>query len=962
LEASLEGAGWEKFLHPVFILPTIEADSVVLSPAYNVFTLALIRNKKRRIIDDACTAIIECGLPAEPVFERHRANVENMNYSEHIRALREVTQVSSFLKEQRSEINRLSYDNDFGRPLLEKNSLLVDTTINHLFEIICDRLHQVPAPLGLAIIATGGYGRRELAPHSDVDLTFVTAREEDEPLNALIKEMFQIVMDVFLYGANMKVGYAFRPLSELVQLDHQTQTALLDARFICGDEDVYLQFQKAFRSQLLVADFLFQKQAERALIREKHGGTTVFNVEPEIKEGPGGLRDGQVIRWFGQAYYNAEIEQSLTALTEHNILPLADNEAFCFSYEFMLKVRNVLHCIGQVRDILTTEKQEIVANYLGFDDIGVQPGVERFMDSYYRHAETIGRLSSQVGKRCLDSRLDLGVGGLASIGRKIAIVDVTDAAKDPALPLHGCELAQAYNLGYDDSYEQYIQEFVSTKPSPPTSDLCGRVFTRILSAPKGVSKALQTLADQHVLAWLIPEFADVRYLIPYDAAHDYTVGEHCLRVAQFLETLRETTDSKYQDFRRVWADIASADVLILSGLTHDVGKDNQTGGGHSERGAELAAVVGQRLGWSTERTEKLVFLVRHHLLMAEVSRLRDVRLDETIREFTRICTDLETLNMLYLLTCADTQEVGSGVWTEMKGRFLAELHSRAAAALMASSEMGGSGDMSFSYVPDLAKQRERIRRQLAHHNLPLDLVHEHTSRMSAQYLLNTPLDEIYLHMAMIDRLRQTGQPTVDLKTEFGSDYTEATIIAYDDTKPGLFAKIAGVLYALDLNLYASQVFTRGSSVRIALDTLWIDFRGKPLSSNKKAEVQETLRLVLTSQLSLTELFEKRKKTPKIQIIHGARIDAVSSDRYSMLEIRAPDEPGVVYRLSQAISNLGWNIHSARVSVWGSRVRATFYITDVDGNKIDVEQLPYVYEALPREEYRSRRSVLGAAKR
>jgi [protein-PII] uridylyltransferase len=272
--------------------------------------------------------------------------------------------------------------------------------------------------------------------------------------------------------------------------------------------------------------------------------------------------------------------------------------------------------------------------------------------------------------------------------------------------------------------------------------------------------------------------------------------------------------------------------------------------------------------------------------------------------------------------------------------------------------MGGTGDAAFSYVPNLQKQRERIRKQLAHHNLPIDLVHEHTNRMSAQYLLNTPLEEIYLHMAMIDRLRQTGQPTVDLKTEFGSDFTEATIVAYDDTRPGLFAKIAGVLYALDLNLHAVQVFTRGSSVRIALDTLWIDYRGKPLSANKKAEVQETLRLVLTSSMSLTDLFEKRKKTPKIQIIHGAKIDADASDRYSMLEIRAPDEPGVVYRLSQAISRMGWNIHSARLSVWGSRVRATFYITDMDGNKISAAQLPLVYEVLPREEYRSRRSVLG----
>jgi [protein-PII] uridylyltransferase len=881
-----------------------------------------------------------------------------MNFTEQLATLQEMAEISTFLKEQRAEINRLTFDNDFGRDLLSRNVALVDNTIDRLYQIVCERLKWENPPTGLAIIATGGYGRQELSPQSDVDLTFVTAREEDEPLNALIKAMFQAVMDAFLYGANIKVGYAFRPLSELGQLDHQTQTALLDARLICGDIEVFEKFKVTFRNQLLVADFLFQKEAERTAIRSKHGCDTVFNVEPNVKEGAGGLRDAQTVRWFGQVLFNADTESSLEKLVEAGFLSHRDQDALRISYDLLLRARNVLHAIGQVRDVLTTEKQEIIAQHLGFVDFGTRPGVERFMESYYKTAESISRISNLVVMRCLDSRLDLGVGGLASINRQIAIVDADQAEKDSTLPLHACELAQAYGLGFGDSYIIFLQQYLEATPVPSNFELCGRVFSRILSAPNGVAKALQNLADQHVLSWLIPEFGAVRYLIPYDAAHDYTVGEHCLRVAQFLETLRETTEAKYQDYRRVWSDVSSPDVLLLAGLVHDLGKDVQFAGGHSEHGADLAATLGRRLGWSAERTDKLVFLVRHHLLMAETSRLRDIRLDETIRDFTRICTDLELLHMLYLLTCADTQEVGVGVWTEMKARFLAELYSRAVAALVAANEMGGVGAAAFDYVPDLAKHRERIRKQLAHHNLPLDLVHEHTNRMSAQYLLNTPLEEIYLHMAMIDRLRQTGQPTVDLKTEFGSDYTEATVVAYDDTKPGLFAKIAGVLYALDLNLHASQVFTRGSSVRIALDTLWIDYRGKPLSSTKKAEVQETLRAVLTSTISLAELFEKRKKPAKVQIIHGARIDSISSDRYSLLEIRSPDEPGVIYRLSNAISRLGWNIHSARVSVWGSRVRATFYITDIEGAKISEDQLPIVYEALPREEYRSRRALFA----
>jgi [protein-PII] uridylyltransferase len=361
---------------------------------------------------------------------------------------------------------------------------------------------------------------------------------------------------------------------------------------------------------------------------------------------------------------------------------------------------------------------------------------------------------------------------------------------------------------------------------------------------------------------------------------------------------------------------------------------------------------------SAENSDLLVFLVRNHLLMAETSRLRDMRLDETIRDFTQVVDDTHKLHMLFLLTCADTHEVGQGIWTDMKSRFLAELFGRAEAALAAGSGTQDKGAAQF--VPDLAKHRERIRKQLAQQNLPSDAIHEHTARMPAPYLLNTPLEEMYLHMAMINRLRATGTPICDFKTEFGVDYTELTIVAYDESRPGLLAKIFGVLYALDVNQHAAQVFTRESSVRIAIDTLWIDFRGKPLSSAKKAEVQETIRAVLNGAEEMSELCKRRKKPEKEQIIHAAKLDDATSERYSLLEVRAPMEPGVMYRLARALSHLGWNIHSARVSLWGSRVRAAFYITTTDGTKPPPGDLAQLYEVLHIEDAPSKRSTASPA--
>lgn len=864
--------------------------------------------------------------------------------------------IAAFLRENRAALNRCHTKDGLGLSLLSENTELVDAVIRRLYEIAQAKIrvngHTPPA---LAVVATGGYGRCALAPYSDIDVTFIPAREDDELTQAVIKEMFQSVMDVFLYGADMKVGYAYRLFSDLATpLDHQTQTALLDSRLVTGDEALFSRFENEFRQRLLVADFLFQKHAERLAVLAKHGGDNVYLVEPNIKESAGGLRDAHIVEWFGQVLCGVPREQAIGALVEREILRDEHAAAFRASYEFLLVARNALHCLSEeARDMLTTEKQEGVAAALGYTDTIDRPALESFMADYYTHAARLQQVARKAMRRSVDSPLPLGVGGLASIGQKIILVDPGQADQDAALPFHACALAQAYNLGYAETFAEDLGAYLASHCEPAQPDLCGRVFTRILAAPKGVAKTLHDLADLGALNWLIPEFGPLRLLIPYDAAHDYTVGEHSLRVVGFLEELRETDDTRYSEYRRVWSDILSPEILFLAGLLHDIGKQWPKAGSHADIGADAAYQIARRLGWDEDRAAKCSFLVRHHLLMAETSRLRDLRMDETIRDFTRTVNDLDLLNMLYLLTCADTNAVGDGIWSEMKGKFLGELFARAEGFLATSADGEGAAAAA-SYVPDLTKLRERIKRQLAQHNLPQEAIHEHTVRMPAQYLLNTPLEEIYLHMAMINRLRDTGLPMVDFKTEYGSDYTEMTVVCYDDPGPGLLSKIAGVMYALDVNLHATQIFTREASVRIALDALWADFRGRPLSSSKKAEVQDTLRQVLTGKLSLETLFEKRKKPEKEQVIHLARLDDAASDRYSLLEVRAPDEPGVVYRLCRALARLGWNIHSARMSIWGSRVRAAFYITDTTGNKVPAGELARLMSALPREEFNQRR--------
>ncbi len=854
--------------------------------------------------------------------------------------------IAAYLKEWHGRINSADgLEGNIGTNLLAHNTALVDAVLRRLFSLAAERAGPAEREPSLAIIATGGYGRRELAPFSDVDVTFVPALEDDPYLNVLIKDMFQMVMDVFLYGADLKVGYAYRLLGDLARLDHQTQTTLLDARFLCGDQGLFKEFRSQFRAHLLTADFLFQKWAERQAVLAKHGGDQVYGVEPNVKEGAGGLRDIQNAEWMGEVRCHAGLSRLWPALVDAGFVSPDESARIKTARDFLLCARAALHIVsGEARESLTAEKQEAVAALLGYVDTPDAPAVEVFMRDYYTHAAQSRRIARKVMARCLDSDLPLGL-GLVSTRRVLSLSDADAAGRDPALPLHVAELAQAYGLAVSGELEEEIGRYLLAQPAPADLPVAGRVFARLLTAGRNVADALDRLEEEGALAWLIPDFGPLMALIPYDAAHDFTVGAHSLRVVRNLESLK--TDGASPEARRLMGEVAKPETLYLAGLIHDIGKQ-WSHGPHAETGAEAAARLCDRLGWDDERRDKVVFLVRHHLLMSETSRLRDLALDETTREFVRQVPDMDALNMLYLLTQADTAAVGAGVWTDVQGRFLSELYARAEAMLAAPP--ADDGGPPPPYVPDLKRQRERIRKGLAQHNLPTDLVLEHTRNLPAQYLLNTPLEEMYLHIAMIGRLRETFAPSVDFKHDFGTDHTEITICAYDDPRPGLLAKITGVLYAHDVNLHTAQVFTREASVRIAIDTLWADYRGKPLSTGKRAELQESLRRVLLGEVGIGELLQAHRKPLKEQTIYAAKIDENASERFSLLEVSAPDETGVVYRLARAVSALGWNIHAARLSVWGSRARDAFYITGPDGRKVPAGDAERLLSALPTEAF------------
>ena len=434
---------------------------------------------------------------------------------------------------------------------------------------------------------------------------------------------------------------------------------------------------------------------------------------------------------------------------------------------------------------------------------------------------------------------------------------------------------------------------------------------------------LEKMATLGILGWMFPEVAGIMNLISYDPSHDYTVGQHTLYVIKNLDNLRlYDVPEELKEYKQVMAEIPNREQLYLAALLHDAGK-RYPDIPHSEVGETLARKVCKRLYWDDTATENACFLVRHHLLMAEVSRLRDLNLEETIRYFTSIVDDMDRLHMLYILTFADTNAVAPGIWNQVKGKFLHDLLRRSERVL-AGEEADEYSDVA------LNRARRRLMKELSLENLPPDEVAEHVDNMPATYILNVDLSDIALHILYVRKARE-GEPVIDFHDERNSTFTEVTICTQDDPVPGLLAKITGVFHASDLNVHSAQIFTRVSAEeRIAIDSFYVDYRGKQLTSGKRKELATNLRSVLLGTTQLADVLSKRHKHLEVGgLVEKMVIRNDLASRFTVIEITAPDDRSFFYRICGGISSLGWDIHSARVSLFRGRIVASLYVTGAE---------------------------------
>jgi [protein-PII] uridylyltransferase len=808
---------------------------------------------------------------------------------------------------------------------------------------------------GCAVVALGGYGRRELNPGSDIDLMILYPRRLDPYVSVLLHHLLY-----FLWDLGFTVGHSCRSLADaaaMMEADLTTRTSLLEARFLAGSPGVFSALQgrlwKSFQGRR-AQQYIAAKLEEQAGRHAKYGGS-VYLQEPNVKEGPGGLRDFHLALWAARARHRLGDLSGLPAL---GLLSPAQLDDCLLALDFLLWVRSELHYLeGGKNDVLSLPVQVLVASSLGFGDEGGSYGVERFMRQYYLRAGTLHQLAARVVERCA-ARPDTQV---EVVMRKLRARDIGDGFSELHRQLQ--VPAEARPLFQEDPVRLlkifwYRQE-LGLELSPEAREavranldlLDDRVrrsnramgcFLAILQGGRGVAATLRLMHQLGLLIAYVPEFARVSCLVQFDYYHRYTVDEHTFVLLDHLEGLVATEDPRLQEFRRIAAELPRPEILKLAILFHDIGKGE--GHGHTERGVALAETILSRMGLADAEVAAVRFLIAHHLTMAHIAERRDLEDERLIIEFARQVESEERLKMLYLLTYLDINAVGPQVWNEWKASLLWELFIKTHTVLSRGVPEGEAE----------TRRADTLRAALVAELAPefgSEAVRQHLGFMPVRYILATSAAKVARHLQLIEQVRRGELMAVHWAAYPAAGYSEVVVCA--PGAPGRFTSVVGTLTANGINILSAQLFSRADGVMIRAFQV-SDGRGAAMQEESVwRRFQGDLRAVLAGQASARELIKSRRRDllakplPRQGEIHTrVEFDNVVSDRYTVIDIRTQDRLGLLYVIASTLSRLEIDTVLAKITTETDQVMDVFYVTEKDGRKVtDEPRMAAIHEAL-----------------
>ena len=806
-------------------------------------------------------------------------------------------------------------------------------------------------PEHLAVAGTGGYGRGVLAPFSDIDLLFLTATEPSQQTLHVVEYMLY-----FLWDLGVKVGHATRSIEDcLVEgaKDTTIRTALLDARFVAGNATLFGQFHKRFRAACKdagVAEYIAAKQAERA-VRHRRYGESPFVVEPNIKEGKGGLRDLQTLYWIARYVYDTQTMGELAGVGD--VLSPEEAKHGRRAWEFLWTVRFHLHYVaGRAEERLTFDLQPVVGARMGYTQRDRQNGVERFMRHYFLTAREVARLTrilepgilrEALGPPAVAAETDpalLKCGFVLAEG-KLLPMSGRDFDAHPLQMLRILQVARDRNLDLHPlairSLIQNERRAIGLRGDPKAAKLfmdlmCGKEpeHHRASQHPDG-ARWLAIMNETGFLGRYIPDWARIVGQMQFDTYHVFTVDEHTIEAIRVLNTLERGELAEIAPVATSLVDhVQSRRALYLAMLLHDIAKGR--GGDHSQLGAEIALKVGPELGLSAEETETVSWLVLHHLLLSGVAFKRDIDDPKTILDVADTVQSPERLRLLLILTVADMRAVSAKVWNGWKATLLRDLYARVAEVL--------AGGLSTT-ERDVRVERARHAAAAMLADWPKEEIERFSALGYPGYWLSFDPETHARHARLIRDAEARQAPlTVETQPLPARAVTEVTVYCADHA--GLFSKISGALAVAGATIVDARIHTMTNGM--ALDTFWIqDAAGGPFErSDRVARLAALIEQALSGRIRLTAEIRRLSKMllgRRMRAIHvppRVVIDNHASNTHTVLEVNGRDRPGLLHDVTAAISEQGLQIASAHVTTYGVRAVDVFYVKDVFGLKVENE--------------------------
>ncbi len=845
-----------------------------------------------------------------------------------------------------AEVRRRFEEHGLGTDTVRENCYLID----QLVRLVHDFATTYEYPTGVAttgqvmsVAAVGGYGRGELSPQSDIDLLFLLPYKRTSHAEQIVEYMLYLLWDL-----GLKVGHSTRSVDECIRqakADMTIRTALLEARWLWGDQALFAELKKRYRAEVVAGtaeQFVESKLAERD---ERHAklGEARYVLEPNIKEGKGGLRDLHTLYWIAKYLYVITDVRELVAL---GALSGETVNRFTKAQAFLWAVRCHLHYLtGRMEDRLTFDVQPEIARRMGYTDHGGTLGVERFMKHYFLIAKDVGDLTrifcallEEQHKRKPRLRFPAllrlkKVDGFRLEGNRLDVLDERDFEADPVKMIRLFHRALALDLDIHPRALSLVTQNLKRIDNKLRQDPeANRLFIEMLTSRRDPEVALRHMNESGVLGRFIPDFGRVVAQMQYDMYHVYTVDEHTIQALGILHRVEQgALAEEVPAATEVMKALQSRRALYLAAFLHDIAKGRK--GDHSILGAEIALKLGPRLGLSDEESETTSWLVRHHLLMTRTAFKRDIEDPQTIADFVAVVQSPERLKLLLALTVADVRAVGPAVWNNWKAGLLRELYLRALDMMS-----GGIGVEKREARVEAAQQA--LRAQLAGSWTPEE-IEAHIARGYPSYWVSFDTPTHLRHARLVREAESTKAPlTLDWRLDKAHDVTEVTL--YTGDHPGLFSQIAGAMALSGASIVDAKIITMANGM--ALDTFVIqDADGESFDRpSRLAKLTTNIEQALAGRLRVNRELAKRReamqsRTRVFKVPPRVLVDNKVSAGHTVIEVNGRDRIGLLYDVTSAMTRLNLQIASAHISTYGERVVDVFYVKNVFGLKVEHER-------------------------